>query len=362
MLAMIMQPTQFSKWGGETLEMIRRDYYLPERKLYAESVISGKKPSQVAFNWGCGVMLSAFAAGAKADEQYKPWLREFADESHAYWNPAGPVAGYDVLPMPKPVDRYYDDNAWMVMALCETYDVLGDKKYLTWAREALLYVLSGEDSKLGGGIYWRESDKKSKNTCSNGPSAAACIAVYQRTKEKAFLNRAAELYRWTKTNLQDPSDSLYWDSMNLEGKVDRTKWSYNTALMIRTAANLYRETKELRYHDDVLKMVEASKKKWLKNGRYQDGARFAHLLLESWLIAAELVPESKFELKLIADPIANLRETARNSTGHYVGNWGSPQQTEEGEFPLIDQASFARACFMLGLSRSGTNGVSASVN
>lgn len=351
MLSVLMQPNHFSDLGAETLRMIRRDYYMPSQKLYGESVIPGKAPTQAAFNWGCGVMLSALAAGAKSDPQFKPWLREFADQSHTYWNPAGPVPGYDVLPMPKPVDRYYDDNAWMVMALCETYEVLGDKKYLTWATEALTYVLSGEDSKLGGGIYWRELDKKSKNTCSNGPSAAACLTVYQITGDKSLLTRAEELYSWTKKNLQDPTDSLYWDAMDLNGKIEKTKWSYNTALMIRTAANLWKETKEPRYRDDVLAMMKSSQQKWLKNGRYQDLARFAHLLLESWLIASELVPESKIDFETIASPILDLTKSARTNNGHFPERWSVTAPEEGKEMPLINQASFARACFELAQNK-----------
>jgi len=347
-----MQPNQLSEWGGETLDMIRRDYYMPTQKLYGESIAPGKRPTQVSFNWGCGVMLSALAAGARSDAKYKPWLKEYADQTHTYWNPAGPVPGYDVLPMPKSVDRYYDDNAWMVMALCETYELLGDKKYLAWAQEALNYVLSGSDAKLGGGIYWRESDKKSKNTCSNGPSAAACLAVYKLTGDKKLLDQAIDLYTWTKKNLQDPSDSLYWDNVNLEGKIEKTKWSYNTALMIRTAANLWKETKEPKYRDDVIAMMKSSRLKWLKDGQYQDLARFAHLLLESWLIASDLVPESKIEFKTIANPILELGKSVRATKGPYPERWSVFAPEEGKEAPLINQASFARACFELAQNKN----------
>ncbi|QYK52204.1 MAG: glycoside hydrolase family 88 protein [Fimbriimonadaceae bacterium] len=345
-LTALMQSNQFKEWGSETLQMIRRDYYMPEQKLYGESIVPGAKPKQVSFNWGCGVMLSALVAGAKADPKFKPWLAEYADQTHTYWNPAGPIPGYDVLPMPKPVDRYYDDNAWMVMALCETYQLLGDKKYLIWAQEALAYVLSGEDSKLGGGIYWRESDKKSKNTCSNGPSAAACLAFYELIGDKKLLNKAAELYAWTKKNLQDPSDSLYWDNVNLEGKIEKTKWSYNTALMIRTAAHLYRETKNPQYREDTLGMVKSSKAKWLVGGLYKDIAQFAHLLIESWLIAGELIPESKVEFGELSEPLITLQKM-RSSQGHYPGNWAATSPEKKQEIPLIDQASYTRACFVL---------------
>src|SRR5688572_23676434 len=195
--------------GVETLEMIRRDFHMPEKMLYREDFVKDARSDQPAFNWGVGVMLSALTAEARYDDKYKAWLEEFATASRVYWNEKGPVPGYDVLPAPKPVDRYYDDNAWMVLQLIETYEILGDKKYLDWAEESLTYVLSGWDEKLGGGIYWRESDKKGKNTCSNAPSAAACLRVYRYRDLDSYLRTAVKILRWTDEKFEDPEDGLF---------------------------------------------------------------------------------------------------------------------------------------------------------
>src|SRR5687768_11497712 len=112
----------FKKRGFEAIEQIRREYYLPESKLYCESIEAGQskiqspkskiRKSGPAFNWPAGVMLSALNAAARLEPKYKTWLREHADATRAYWNANGPVAGYDVLPGPKKrtgADRYYDD-------------------------------------------------------------------------------------------------------------------------------------------------------------------------------------------------------------------------------------------------------------
>jgi hypothetical protein len=351
-MVVIHSKPDLAKWGSETLETIRRDFYMPKRRLYGDSVTPGKRPTQVAFNWGCGVMLSALAAGSRTDPKYDPWLREFADRTRAYWNTKPPVAGYDVLPAPKPVDRYYDDNAWMAMALVETYERLGDRKYLDWARETLTYVLSGEDEKLGGGIYWKEDGKTSKNTCSNAPSAAACLAVYKHTHEPALLAKARDLYAWTRRNLMDPSDHLMWDSINLSGKKDLTKWSYNTALMIRTASGLYEQSKLPSYRDDALAFERASKERWLRDGRLHDVGRFAHLLLESWLFRREAIPDEGVSLEDLVPPLTYLHEQARSAAGHYPDSWSGGPPKPDQKVELIDQASFARACFMLaGASR-----------
>lgn len=331
--------------GFEALETIRRDFAMEGSPLYGDAFVVGKKPVQVAFNWGCGVMLSALVSAAKADERARPWLRSYAEASRKYWNPAGPVAGYDVLPMPKSADRYYDDNAWMALSLTDAATVLGDPKFGVHAMEALRYALSGEDSTLGGGVFWRESDRKSKNTCSNAPTAAACLALYRSSKTPSLLAAAKRLYGWTRETLRDPEDGLYWDSIDLAGKIDKTKWSYNSALMLRSALGLYSETREEAYRSDAVDLAKASKVYWLKEGRIDDEGRFAHLLLEAWAAAAEAVPEGGVTSADLSAVLDSLRKD-RDSAGRYPAHWGKPKQTSRVE--LLDQASAARAFLEVG--------------
>lgn len=332
-------PDTLKKRGFEVIEQIRKEYYLPESKLYAEEMEADGKKSGPAFNWGVGVMLTALNSAAKLDAKYKPWLREYADATRIYWNDKGPVPGYDVLPCPKPVDRYYDDNAWMVLALVETYEILGDKKYLDWAEESLTYVLSGWDDKLGGGIYWRESDKKSKNTCSNGPSAAACLRVYRYRDLDSYLRTAVKILRWTDEKFEDPADGLFWDNMNLDGKLDNTKWSYNTGLMLRSR-RLLDEWIPTTGNEGRLK-VPKGLNHWFdaSSGAFKDDGKFAHLYLEGFLAIAP-TPDNKKKMVAALDYV---HEKVRGADGRYGNRWDRPYREGQKKFALIDQASAARA-------------------
>jgi rhamnogalacturonyl hydrolase YesR len=338
----------FRTWGAETLTAIRRDFAMPNSKLLADEIELGKPPKQVAFNWGVGVMLSALNAAARVDPQYRPWLREYADATRVYWNTEGPVPGYDVLPAPKPVDRYYDDNAWMAMALVETFEVLGDRKYLGWAEDTLKYVLSGEDDKLGGGIYWKEAEKNGKNTCSNGPSAAAALAVYVHVRKPEYLEAAKRLYAWTKKTFQDPADLIYLDSMRLTGEMDKTKWTYNTGLMLRTAVDLYRETKEDQYRQDAVALEEASGKYWIdpETGAMKDEGKFAHLLMENWARRARIVKAPGVWPAAGVKALVFIHGNVRDAEGRYGHRWERPASGLWAKPSLIDQASAARAYFV----------------
>lgn len=315
----LSQSPDFAAWGREALDTIRRNYYLPKSKLYAER----PDRKQPCFNWGVGVMLSALNAAARYDAKFKPWLREYADASRVYWN----KGGYDVLPAPKPLDRYYDDNAWMALALVETHEILGDAKYLDWAKGALTFALSGESP--DGGVFWRERDRASRNTCSNAPTAAACLAVARHTHDPKMEAKAEELVAWTRLHLEDPADGLFWDNLSNGGKIEKTKWTYNSALMIRCDAELKAA--------GLAALVEASKKRWLRGGKIADPGRFAHLLLEAWLQADGFQPA-------LGQPVAwvHARRSARGFTPPHWAKAAVPENPE-----ILDQAAFARACFVL---------------
>ncbi len=344
----MMKPNPFVGWGLETLDQIRKSYLLPGGKLFADSIENGEK-SGPAFNWGVGVMLGAMNGAARYRPDWKPRLRDYVEATRVYWNTKGPVPGYDVLPGPKDVDRYYDDNQWMVLALVEASEILKEPKFLGYAQETLKYVLSGEDKKLGGGIYWHETKKTEKNTCSNAPAAAACLAVWSHTKDPALLAKAKELYDWTKKHLQDPADGLFWDGINVNGHIGKDKWSYNTALMIRTAMGLWGATGEQKYLDEAQGMTKASEARWFDEatGAMKDEGRFAHLLLEAWA----MVPSSTARPKIFR-VLQALHLSGPDSAGRYGKRFDGPPTAGQTKFELIDQASAVRAYFVGGLLES----------
>lgn len=342
-----IQP-EFAQCGLETLELIKREFKLDRAPGFADKIGDAKK--EPLFNWGAGVLLSAFNAAARVDPKYKADVRSFVEACRSYWNPEGPVPGFDVWPMPKPKDRYYDDNAWMVLALVESYEILDEKAVLKLAEDGLAFVLSGGDSKLGGGIYWRENEKKSKNTCSNGPAAAACLAVFSKTKRPDLLAKAKELYAWTLKRLQDPNDALFWDNIDLQSKVEKTKWSYNTALMIRTAAELSRfekdEDQKAKYLAQAQAMADQSEAKWFVDGKLADVGKFAHLLLESW----NYVPTQR-RVRASESALHWLWERGRTQNGFFGPWFNKPPGKDQAVFELIDQASAARAFLVAARDR-----------
>ena len=95
----------FRKAGFDALQNIRADFYLADRRLYAEEWRLDGRPVGPAFMWGAGVMLSALNGAAQAEpERYRPWLDEYIAALDSYWNTAGPVAGVLLAPGEGAVD------------------------------------------------------------------------------------------------------------------------------------------------------------------------------------------------------------------------------------------------------------------
>ncbi|MDE6086018.1 MAG: glycoside hydrolase family 76 protein, partial [Muribaculaceae bacterium] len=144
-------------------------------------------------------------------------------------------------------DRFYDDNVWLGIDFAELYQASGRKKYLDEATEIWKFIESGTDSILGGGIYWCEQKKHSKNTCSNAPGSVYALRLYEATGDTTYLNAAKTLYDWTRKNLQDPEDCLYFDNINLEGNIGKAKFAYNSGQMLEAASLLFKATGDSTY-------------------------------------------------------------------------------------------------------------------
>lgn len=333
-LLYVMAPSALFQEGEALLRRIDADYWDQETRLYREAFQAGKSHPEPAFNWGVGVMLSALNSWSPYSPSARARLEEYRVSLRQYWNPRGPVPGFDVVPNPQGIDRYYDDNAWMALALFDTFEITGDPKDLGYAVGALRYALSGESEALGGGIYWRESDKVSKNTCSNSPTAWAALRAHQITGDASFRQAAERITAWTLANLQDPNDRLMWDNVSPSGEIERTKWSYNSALTILATAEIARLNG--RTPAEAKAMFTQAWARWHReDGAIKDPSMFAHLLLEAGL---HLDQVSAAEQETIA---RRLLSSARDR--RYGERWDGPKPSPNERLMLIHQASALRA-------------------
>lgn len=167
-------------------------------------------------------------------------------------------------------DRFYDDNIWIGLDFTDLYLLTGKKGYLSQAKMVWRFIESGTDDKLGYGIYWCEQKKNGKNTCSNAPGSVYASKLFLATGDSSYLQTGIRLYEWTKENLQDPADGLYFDNKSLNGEIGRAKFAYNSGQMMQSAALLYRITGEKKYLQEAQRLAAACYNRFFSHDSQSD--------------------------------------------------------------------------------------------
>ncbi|GLW92248.1 glycoside hydrolase family 76 protein [Actinokineospora globicatena] len=121
-------------------------------------------------------------------------------------------------------NRYYDDIAWLGLALQRA----GGSERALSAIEARLR--SGWTDDLGGGIWWRRGDTF-KNVPANGPAAIFLARRGDHEWARAALD-------WMDRTLVDPATGLVWDGIRLDGELVRLIYTYCQGVFIGAAVEL----------------------------------------------------------------------------------------------------------------------------
>lgn len=214
-------------------------------------VIDSIHNNRIAFMWSITGVFSAVNSliSLTGSNKYKSFLDDFIL--------TGIKKYYDTIRVPHAYqsyildagksDRFYDDNLWLGINFIENYKLTGNVELLNLSIQAWNFIETGLDSILGGGIYWCEQTKSSKNVCSNAPAAVLALKLYETTNDARYLKAAKEIYKWTKCNLQDTVDNLYFDNISLNGLINKTKFQYNSGQMLQAAVLLYKATNNKQY-------------------------------------------------------------------------------------------------------------------
>lgn len=284
----------YQHYGIQETQLLRENY--PFNEAYQASYLAEDQPEQqsnpYSYLWPFSGSLSAQVARyelekdpqvlADIERKVLPGLDEYYDRRQPH--------GYASYIQSAPTsDRFYDDNVWLGIDFTDLYLQSGKQAYLDKAEEIWRFVASGMDDKLGGGIYWYEQQKTSKNTCSNAPGAVFLVKLYQATGSERYLEQAKSLYRWTKEHLQDPEDHLYYDNINLSGDVDKKKYPYNSGQMLQAAVLLYQETQDQQYLKEAQQIAESGHQFFFHTPEEHQAGEF-QLLKNSdlWFIAVML--------------------------------------------------------------------------
>lgn len=326
------EPNLNIQHAREVTEHIQKTFYDPVSGVYLKS-LTIQKPDYV---WLQGVQFSNLVAAARAEPAvYGPILDKYFVALDQYWDSQVKIPGYEAAPTKgNGHDKYYDDNAWLVITFLEAYETNHDPRYLARAEATLQFVLSGWDEALGGGIWWHQEHKDgTKNVCANGPAAVGCLrmAKCQPEQSKQLIETARKIVNWTVGALQD-KDGLFDDrKVVATGEIKRGKLTYNSALMLRAMLGLYHHTGDKNYLEQAQRVAKAAD--WFQSqqtGVYRDAVRYSHFMIEADLELYRTTHEDY------------LMQRARKNVDALYERWKEKQPAD-----LMSNAAIARVLWLM---------------
>jgi len=341
----------YSKFGNTKNQLLAEKYPFDEnfKADYLDNNQQAEQQKKYAYLWPFSGSFSAVntlmelpktkkAFQLILDKKVLMGLKEYRDESRS------PIGYASYLNTAPPSDRFYDDNIWLGIDFTDSYIHTKKINYLTSAKEIWNFVKSGEDGKLGGGVYWCEQKKESKNTCSNAPASVFALKLFMATNDRYYLQEGERLYEWTKRNLQDPEDKLYWDNMQLNGKIGKAKFSYNAGQMLQAAALLYKLTKNNRYLEDAQQLAEAcfgyffETKEKLDFPKLKNSNLWFHAVMMRGYIELAVVNGDQKYLTVFAKNLEFAWQHMRDKEGLFSADWTLKDQHKSKW--LLDQCAF----------------------
>ncbi len=178
-----------------------------------------------------------------------------------YWDPSGEAPAYssDVLGTLIGGDRYYDDNAWVGLALVQLERMRPGAGCLDRAADLFRFAVAGWDRRpqgpSPGGVFWVEQGhgagarNHDRNTVSTAPNAELGLHLAELTGPPGQAQGSIsveEMYGWVNATLdagtagESPATGLFWDKLRDDGTIDETLWSYNQGSMIGANVLLHR--------------------------------------------------------------------------------------------------------------------------
>jgi predicted alpha-1,6-mannanase (GH76 family) len=198
------------------------------------------------------------------------------------------------------VNDYYDDMAWLALALERSGRLAGVErpKALKKLAEQFLNAWVPED---GGGIPWRKQDQFF-NAPANGP-AAIFLARYEDR-----LRRAQQMSDWIDETLIDPETHLVFDGIKA-GSLVRAQYTYCQGVVIGLDVELAARTKDPEHATRVHRLVKAVRDNMAPDGVIKgagggDGGLFNGILARYLALVVTTLPQN-------APADAEARDTAR---------------------------------------------------
>lgn len=264
------------------------------------------------------------------------------------------------------MNEFYDDEAWWALASLRAYEITKNPRYLENAQSLWEDIRGGWSDDLGGGIWWRKDERRTKNACINGPATILAARLYKFTGDKDDLAQAERIYAWLRQTLL-ADYGLVQDSIDRNGNIDGRTFTYNQGTFIGAAVALYQATGKAQYLADAQRVANASIAAlvdWngiLSESGNGDGGGFKGIFVRYlvWLIQALPPSEDAARQRYVQFLVKNATsvwENGRNARGLFGSAWAGPPPAPVSRVESLTNASAVELLNLaaLAVSLSGT--------
>ncbi|MBE3069916.1 MAG: hypothetical protein IMZ66_06740, partial [Planctomycetes bacterium] len=235
---------------------------------------------------------------------------------------------YMVLPGPGDSERFYDDNAWIVLGLVEAYHVTREPRFLKRAAETLAFVAGAEPKTPGGGLRQQEAKAGATSVCTTAPAAVGALRLYRVTRDPRYLAMARKWYGWLtskEVGVQGADDGLFDDqAAYADGawKIGRGKRAYNSALPMQAAVLLYKVGGDARHLAEARRMAASALGRWFEpSGALKETGQWGGGDLTDALLDLYLVDRDPRWLEAVRRMLVFLHDRGRDPAGRYGEDW-----------------------------------------
>lgn len=138
-------------------------------------------------------------------------------------------------------DFIYDDMMWWVISLSRGYEITQDQRFLDAAKAGFKYVWDNSYDPVDGGMRWSWK-VQGKNACINYPTVIAGVTLFNITKDQDYLDKAKNIYSWSRINLFQASTGRVADHKVGNNPPGFEDYTYNQGTCIGAATLLYKAT------------------------------------------------------------------------------------------------------------------------
>jgi hypothetical protein len=292
--------------------------------------------------WSAVCTLAALPNGADA-MSFLPDLARGLGAYHRHHRSA--LAGRDpigfessaVFPHGRGGDVFYDDNAWLGLALCCHHELTSSADAAELTRRLFDFIVTGWSNQPNwahpGGIRWKEpATCVSRNTCSNAPVAELAAVIAGRDDNEEALEWSKRIYAWVRQTTLGTAE-LYLDRIDPDGTLHNEVYTYNQGTMIGAGVLLHKATGDLAYLSQAESTARASMSRFSVDQLLTQDAAFNAVFFRNLFVLNDVSPSEAYRASALQYAERMWTERRDSASGLFSGG---PSSFLNNTAPMIE--------------------------